>query len=220
MVGGDHRDRTVGDALDEGETVLFRTQRRIHLVIRAVSLDALVGQRQVVRRRFAGDRNPLRPGVAEQLHALLDADMLHMDLPADLAGEDDVAGNHELLGGSRNAVHPEQDGPFPFVHDAIGRERLLLAVVENRQIEGFRVFDHMAHERMVLNAAAVVTEGNHAGGLQRTDAGHLPALVVLGHAAAREHMHHSLLRGGLAQELNRRRQCRPADSYSASRRCW
>lgn len=74
MVGGNHRDRTVGDALDEGETVLFRTQRRIHLVIRAVSLDALVGQRQVVRRRFAGDRNPLRPGVAEQLHALLDAD--------------------------------------------------------------------------------------------------------------------------------------------------
>ena len=54
VVGGDRVDAAVGEACDQRVAVVARGQRRIHFVMRVVA-DVFVGQREMVRRDFAGD---------------------------------------------------------------------------------------------------------------------------------------------------------------------
>ena len=55
VVGGDRVDASVREAGDQRVAILARGKRRIHLVARIVA-NVFVGQREVVRRHFAGHR--------------------------------------------------------------------------------------------------------------------------------------------------------------------
>jgi hypothetical protein len=55
MVGGDAVDGAVAQAVDQGLAVVLRAQRRVHLEARVEVADRVLGQRQMVRRRLAGD---------------------------------------------------------------------------------------------------------------------------------------------------------------------
>ena len=62
VVGGDGVDRPVGEARPQRVPVLRRAQRRVHLEVRVVADEGLVGERQVVRRDVG--RGPNARGLA------------------------------------------------------------------------------------------------------------------------------------------------------------
>ncbi len=58
VVGGDCVDAAVGKALHQRIAVFARSERRIHFVVGVVA-DVLVGEREMMRRDFAGDAQAL-----------------------------------------------------------------------------------------------------------------------------------------------------------------
>ena len=67
MVGGDGVDGAVGEAALDRVDVGVGAKRRVHLEHRVEARAALVGEGEVVRRRFGRDREPTRLGRAHEL---------------------------------------------------------------------------------------------------------------------------------------------------------
>ncbi|MPN19243.1 hypothetical protein SDC9_166610 [bioreactor metagenome] len=61
----------------------------------------------------------------------------------------------------------------------------------------------MAHQAVVLNAAAVVGQGDHAGAFQGADRRHFHTFEAFGHAAGGQHLDHAALLGAAAQIFDR-----------------
>jgi len=77
------------------------------------------------------------------------------------------------------------------VHHAVSHERVILTVVEQRQVEHLRVFAGAAHEVVVLHAMAVVCDGHHAGLFQAADGGEFFAGDVFCDRAGDEDIDHA-----------------------------
>ena len=61
MVGGDHVDRAVGDPGAQRVAILGGAQRRVHLEVRVVADQIVVGEDQVVRGDFGRHPDPVVP---------------------------------------------------------------------------------------------------------------------------------------------------------------
>jgi len=57
---------------------------------------------------------------------------------------------------------PERSATTDFIHDAARRERFVFAVVNDRQIEIFRILHRAAHHSGIRNGTPVVGHGNRA----------------------------------------------------------
>ena len=147
----------------------------------------------MVRRRFAGDADAFAARLTQNLDALFRADVLHVDLPAGKAREDDVAVDHEFLRRAGHSLHAEKNRPLTFVHHAFGFEGFVAAMVEDRQIKGLGIMDDVAHEQVVLHAASVIGKRDRSGCFERSDSGHFPAFDVLRHCAAGEDLDNALV---------------------------
>ena len=95
--------------------------------------------------------------------------MRDVEAPAGELGEGEVARDHHLLGGGRDALESEADGDRPLVHAAAAREVAILLVGDHRQVEERRVLERAAHEAGVHHRHAVVGDGDDARALHLAD---------------------------------------------------
>ena len=159
--------------------------------------DGLVVEREVVRRHLRSYVQALRPGAAHQLDAAGGAEVGDVHVRAGLAGKGDVAGNHVLLGGARDALEAEAGRDPAFVHDAAGELRVL-AMVDDRQVEGGGVLEGVAHDAGVRDGVAVVAEADAACVRQLAHLRELLTGAALRHCADRQHAHEA----GLPRSLH------------------
>ena len=95
--------------------------------------------------------------------------MLAMDGRAAESGEEDVAHDDHFLAGAGPAGQAEHGAPVALVHDALADEAVVLAMVEDGELEHAGVLEGAAHELVVLHAMAVVGERDDAGAGHRAD---------------------------------------------------
>jgi hypothetical protein len=93
-------------------------QRRVHLEARIEAPDLLVGERQMVRGRLAGEADSGLLGSSDGVHRLTGREVLDMD-PGTLVGRQrGVAGDHRRLGDRRDAGQAQRCRDRSLVHDA------------------------------------------------------------------------------------------------------
>src|SRR4029079_1422967 len=78
--------------------------------------------------------------------------------------KENVADRHDLLRLSRNSLEAESGADDTFVHRAAFRERWLLAVVGDRNIERSRVLERRAHEMRAHDRLAIIAHRDRARG--------------------------------------------------------
>jgi hypothetical protein len=78
--------------------------------------------------------------------------------------EEHVALHHDGLAGRGRPAQAEQRGHRPFVHGRAVRQRGLLAVIDDREVEGARVLQRPPHDARAGHRPAVVGH-RHAAGL-------------------------------------------------------
>ena len=173
MVAGQDRDGAVGDAGDDLVDVGRGPQWRIHLEIGVEGLEPLVGQGDVMRADLGGDRHSSAAGITQQTDTARGADVLAVDGMSGLLGKQDVPRDDEILGKSGPTGQAEAGAPLPLVHDPVGTQGRLLAMIHDREAELAGIFNRTAHHAVILDATAVVGEGHDAGIGQGTDRRHL-----------------------------------------------
>ena len=188
MVCGYDRDRAVAQALDYRQTILLGTQGRIHFVIGIELFDFDIREGDMVRSRFRRNLNAFFLRSADDRQRTFCGDMLDMHFPACGSGKNRVTGDDELLRRCRHAFHSQKHRPVTFMHDAAAGKNRIFAVIENRQFESARIFDHMAHKLMILNTFPVIGKRHDSGGFQSADARHLLSLQTFGDRAAGKHL--------------------------------
>jgi hypothetical protein len=81
MVGGDGADGAGRQSLHHRVAMLAGTQRRLHFVTAVVSRHVAVGERNVVRRGFAGQRQALLPRDVHHGYGIARGDVRHVVAP-------------------------------------------------------------------------------------------------------------------------------------------
>ena len=135
MVGRNHVNRAVAQALDAGQPVRFLAQRRIHAAPTVVADDPLVRRSDVVRRGLRRHANTARFRLAHQLYAAPRGDVAQVNPLALRLRNQNVAGNHHLFRRARDARQAQLRGDKALVHHAVADEVLILAVTHDEQAE-------------------------------------------------------------------------------------
>ena len=159
MVGGDHIDGAVQDALNESFSVGGGAEGGIHLEA-AVLLQISVIQHQVVGAGLAGHVKPLGLGVADQLHALLGGDVADVVGAPDLADELQVSADLGVLALGADASVAVGFGVLTVVDVAAAKEVVDLAVGDDHFAQGLGLHHGRAHHIVTLHAPPVVGEGD------------------------------------------------------------
>ena len=107
VVGGDRIDRAVGQAAPKRVPILARAQRRVHLEVRVVRQEVVVGEDQVVGRDLGGDRQTLGLGRPHELDGAGARQVAQVEPAAGEPGDREVAGDDHLLGFGRLAREPQ-----------------------------------------------------------------------------------------------------------------
>jgi hypothetical protein len=101
-------------------------------------------------------------------------------------GEENIPGDNDLFRGSGPPGQSEYGAPVPFVHHSAPDHVVLLAMIHDREVEHARVLGRPAHHLVVLNAVAIVRNGDNAGLHHRSDRRHFLAFEALRYSAGRE----------------------------------
>ena len=80
--------------------------------------------------------------------------------------QQNVAGHHQFLGDRRPAMQPESVAPKTLVHDSIRGQRVILAMIENREVEHSGVLERPSHQFMILHALPVIRDRHDSGFFQ------------------------------------------------------
>ena len=175
VVGGDGRDRPVAKRFDERLAILLGPKRWVHLQVRVEAPHRLVRQAEVVRRDLAGRRDAFGSRSRELLDGLAGREVEEVERPLFVAGEREVAADHDALGHGRVATEPELGRDVALVHVPAAGEGLLLAVKRKWPAVGEPVLERTAHERRRAHRLSVVREA-HGPGLGELD--HLGELLA------------------------------------------
>ena len=186
MIGDDSVDGAVDDALTDGLGVLVGAQRRVDLERGVVGLvQVVLGQEHVVRSGLAGNLNTSGLTGTHDLQAMGGGDVLNVQLGAGQLGDLDVAGDLELLAGSRPALESQTGRDLALVDLAVADQVLVLAVAHKDLAEHLAVVHAATEHARALHAATVVGEGDCAVGDHIAHLGHGLALKTAGHGARR-----------------------------------
>ncbi len=129
--------------------------------------DPLVGQREVVRRHVAGDRQAGRLGSTDELQGPCGRDVGQVQtgarhVPKDVGQDGQVARDGHLLGRGRPAAQTEDGRDETVVRlGAVGQGRLL-GMVDDRQSERARVGERRPQDRGGPHRRSVIREPDHA----------------------------------------------------------
>ena len=105
----------------------------------------------------------------------------------------------------REAGQAEHRAPITLVHDAVAHEAVILAVVEHGQAEHPRVLDRPAHEFVILDAMAVVRDGDDPRLHHRAERREFLARQTFRDRTGREDVDARFLPGALDDPRDRRR---------------
>ena len=155
VVGGDHVDRAVAQALEQRVAVGGGAQRRVHLEA-AVLLQIVLAQREVVRRGFAGDVHAALLRRADQRDAFLRRDVADVIGAFRLVRQLQVALDRPPFALGDDAAVIVRLGIAPRVNVAAVQQRIVLAVRRDDLAKRRRARHGLAHDRGVLHAASVV----------------------------------------------------------------
>ena len=162
MVGGDGVERAVAERDPHRFDIGGRAQRGVDLEDGVVRRDDRVVQREVVGRGLGGDGQARALGRAHRVERRRDRQVQEVHARPGQPRQRDVAQHHQLLGLGRNAGDAEVARPLTFVHVPAARQRRVLAVLGERDVERGGVLERAAHEPRVLHARTVVGEEAHA----------------------------------------------------------
>ncbi len=140
-----------------------------------------------MRRNLGGDGLPVALGPADQFHAPGRADVLNVIAATDRSIQQQIAGDHELLGLGGNPGQAQLRRHDPRVHRPAGQSRLL-AMLHDAGIEHFGILQGLAHDRGVADAHAVVAQGDRPALKHRADLRQFLALSALGDRSDRKHI--------------------------------
>ena len=186
MIGDDHVDGTVDDTLTDGLGVLVGAQRRIDLERGVVGLvQVVLGQEHVVRGGLAGNLNASGLTGTHDLQTIGGGDVLDVQLGTSQLGDLDVAGDLELLAGSRPTLESQTGRDLALVDLAVADQVLVLAVAHKDLAEHLAVVHATTEHARTLHAATVVGKGDGAVGDHVAHLGHGLALKTAGHGARR-----------------------------------
>ena len=186
MIGDDNVDGAVDDALTDGLGILLGTQRRVDLERGVVGLvQVVLGQEHVVRGGLAGNLNASGLTGTHNLQAMGGGDVLDVQLGTSQLGDLDVAGDLELLAGSRPTLESQTGRDLALVDLAVADQVLVLAVAHKDLTEHLAVVHAATEHARTLHAATVVGEGDGAVGDHIAHLGHGLALKTAGHGARR-----------------------------------
>lgn len=88
--------------------------------------------------------------------------MLHMDGGIEVVGENDISCNNNVLCCAWPALQSQTERAVPFVHNGALGHACVLTVVKDRKVEHVRILNGPAHDFVVLNAKAVIRNGDNA----------------------------------------------------------
>ena len=173
MVGSHAVNDAVGQADDAGGHIVRRPQGRIDFCRRVVGRrpdgrPALAAQRpilskhQMVRADFGGHRQPPLFGGAHQCHAAGGAQVRQMQASAGQLGQRNIPRHHRLLGHRRDAGQAQAAAHPPLGHHAARTQRMLLAVVADRQPQIAAVGQRQTHQRRIIHRIPVIAESDAA----------------------------------------------------------
>ena len=133
VVGGDDVHGPVLRPFGEGGDVGGGPQGRVHLEIRIARPERLVGEEEMVGRGLGRDADAAGLGLADQADSTGGGEMGDVDAGPEGLGQDDVAGDHDVLR-RRRACRAGRAGPTtrPSFIDAAFDERRVLAVVDDQ----------------------------------------------------------------------------------------
>lgn len=180
MVAGEDGDGAVGDAFEEGVHILRGPQRRVHFVVGVEAAHCFVGEGDVVRADFSGDGDAASARPPQDADAACRREVLAVDVSAGEFGELGVALDDDFFAERGPAGQAERGAHVAFVHDAFADEVDVLAMVHDGEVEHFGVFQGAPHEFVVLDATAVVGEGDDARFGHRADGGEFFAREAFG----------------------------------------
>ena len=141
-----------------------------------------------MRRDFAGNRKSFGFGERDHRDRVLRRQMRHVIARAGDFGEQDIAGNHHILGTGGDAAQAEAHALESFMHVAALAQVQILAMLDHRDVEGLCVFHRAAHHAGVHDGLAIVRDRNDASLLHRTDACQFLTEAALGDRADRIHV--------------------------------
>ena len=186
MIGDDNVDGAVDDALTDGLGILLGTQRRIDLERGVVGLvQVVLGQEHVMRGGLTGNLNASGLTGTHDLQAMGGGDVLNVQLGTSQLGDLDVAGDLELLAGSRPTLESQTGRDLALVDLAVADQILVLAVAHKDLAEHLAVVHAATEHARTLHAATVVGEGDGAVGDHIAHLGHGLALKTAGHGTRR-----------------------------------
>jgi hypothetical protein len=197
VVGGDCVDGAGDDAVDDRGDVAGGAQRGLHLEVAVVGGALVVGEGEVVRRGLAGCGDAELLGVGDHGDGVARGDVGDVEARAGHLGEEEVAGDHDVLGSSGDAAQAETDRGEAFMHVAAGAEVQVFAVVDDGEVESAGELHGAAHDAGVHDGAAVVGDGDDAGVLHGADGGQFVAGAVLGDGADGEDVGNGELAGAV-----------------------
>ena len=160
MVGGDHVDSAVQNALNKGGSVLCTAERGIHLKP-CILLQVLVRQNEVVRGGFAGDVDASGLGLTNELHALLGGDVAHMVGAANFLHQLQVTGNLTPLALGADAPMAVCLGVHAVVDVAAKEQVVVLAVCGDDFAQFLGLHHGLAHHFLALHAPPIIGEGGN-----------------------------------------------------------
>ena len=152
--------------------------------------------------RFGRDAGTALFGAADDTDGVAGRNMLEVDVGASGLREDHVAGDDDVFGGVRPAAEPKSRGDFALVHDGTLRERGVLTVIHDREVEHRRVFARATHEFVGLDAIAVVGNGDDAHAFERADGCEGLTLHAHGDAAGGEDFDDGVTADSVVDELD------------------
>lgn len=164
--------------------------------------DGGIGEGEVMGAGFAGDGDAFGAGVAEEIDALAGADVLAVDGGAGEAGEEDVAGDDGVFADGGPTAQAEDSAPVAFVDDAFIDQAVVLAMIEDGEVEHAGVFHGAAHDLGALDAMAVIGDGDHAGAVEGADGGEFLAGDALGDGTGDEDTDGGILSSGFPDQTD------------------
>ena len=185
VIGGDGVDRAVPQTGAQRLDVRRRAQRRVDLGVGVVTLDGLVGQREVMRTGLGGHVQALVLGAPQEADRFRAAHVLHVQVRAAQRRQLDIAVHDGALRRRRRPRQPQNGGYRALVHDAVTGQHAVLAMRQHRQAEHAAVFHGAAHQPGAGDALRAIRQGHDAGLVHAADFGQRLALQDRGRGADR-----------------------------------
>ena len=188
MVGGNDVEDAFDEPFQQRITIRLRPQRRVHLIVRVVIPDVLVGEHQMVRHHFRRNLH-IAAGFppADGLHAELAGHVLDVNVRARRMGQANVAVDDDFLRAGRRTLDAEPVAHHPFVQGARPGQLRHLAVAGEKHPKLGGVLHRPQQHRRVGGGISVVGQHLHPERAHALNFRQLLALAVLGDAAGGVH---------------------------------